>query len=1127
MVRMDSGKGQSAPRSRVRFVFYDASGRRWTRVCRGVEIASLFLGLGAVLFLLSVMTDPRLAGPEAPTAVLPSTVAEAEHGTRGILSAAAMGGNEERDPPPLGSPSSRAPPLVFGYYVNWDRASLVSLRKNLRHLTHLVPQWLTLRNELGDLEDTSDEAVASLARQAGLPIIVMVTNYRQGWQAGELRRLLRNAEARRNLVQNIRDTLVRRGFGGVNIDFEQAVHEDRDLMTGLMRELAATLRPAGLLVTQSVPPDDPAYDVKALAAVNDYIMAMVYDEHDQTGSSGPIASQPWFEQQLARLATTVPGEKTIIGLGNYGYDWTRPARAAAVLGFAEVMAAATLHAGVIEWDRRTQNPVLRYRVGGLGHEVWFLDAVTALNQTRAVARGEFRGVALWRLGAEDPGLWTVLTRQAWPGADADPRALARVSIQTVVAPGAGGEVRRVVAAPRPGSRSLWRTENGDAAERYEEYPCPYVVEGRGPAGGNVIALTFDDGPDPRYTPQILDTLREHGVAATFFVVGVNAESAPGLLRRMQADGHEVGNHTYQHPNLATVSRERTRLELNATQRIIQHVLGLSTTLFRPPFNVDSDPLTPEEIEPILRAQELGYLAVGAGIDPQDWRPGITADAVVAETVRRLADGRIVLLHDGGGERSATVAALPRIIEHFRARGYRFATVSELIGKRRDEVMPSADGEGLWARIAGAAFTVKSHATRALWVLLLAAIGLALLRSGAYGGLAVWQKTRSRARRFEAAFRPPVSVIVPARNEERVIVRTVESLLNNGYPQLEVVIVDDGSTDRTVEVLQRALGGDPRVRVHRQARRGKAAALNIAVRLARHELLIAVDADTVLRPGTIEKLVRHFADPSVGAVSGNVRVGNRRNWITRFQSIEYVYGFNLDRRALEVLNAITVVPGAAGAWRKRLIGQLGGFSDETLAEDTDLTLAIRRLGYRIRYDEEAVAYTEAPEDARSLARQRFRWTFGTLQAAWKHRDATCRPRYGSLGFVALPSIWLFQLGLTLLAPVADVAVLIALATGTWRVVLVYYLGLVAVELVTGLLAYALEEERPGDLVLLPVQRIYYRQFMHYVLGKVIVMAVKGRLVGWGKLERRGACPPLTPRPDAETRDREGAHEVGLP
>jgi peptidoglycan-N-acetylglucosamine deacetylase len=441
------------------------------------------------------------------------------------------------------------------------------------------------------------------------------------------------------------------------------------------------------------------------------------------------------------------------------------------------------------------------------------------------------------------------------------------------------------------------------------------------------------------------------------------------------------------------------------------------------------------------------------------------------------------------------------------------------------VLQLPDGEQLWAWIGGVPLVVKGQATRLLEALLVVAIVLTLLRAIAYGGLAVGQKVQARRIVFETAFQPPVSVIVPAHNEEKVIVQAVASVLRDGYPDLEVLVVSDGSTDRTVEVLQEAFGADPRVRVHAQARGGKAAALNTALALAQHGILIAIDADTALARGTIGKLVRHFSDPEVGAVSGNVRVGNRGRWITRFQSIEYVYGFNLDRRALALLNAMTVVPGATSAWRRDLIENLGGFSDETLAEDADLTLAVRRLGYLIRYDEEAVAYTEAPDDAWGLARQRFRWAFGTLQVAWKHRDALCRPRYGSLGFVALPSIWLTQFGLGLVAPFADLAVLTALMTNADVVIVAFYLGFFALELAIGLLAYSLEGQKPTDLALLLPQRLFYRIFMHGVLSMVILVALKGQPVAWGKLERRGQVPPMGPRIGRDVLNQGARPEVG--
>jgi cellulose synthase/poly-beta-1,6-N-acetylglucosamine synthase-like glycosyltransferase/peptidoglycan/xylan/chitin deacetylase (PgdA/CDA1 family)/spore germination protein YaaH len=1089
-------------RAKPSFIFHEPSGRRW-RTFRRAALATAAVGaLAAGLTLASVVIRPELP-PLGLMAAVPGTHLLR---TRNIVPSAGLAGHHLRTAPEPAVGAAGEQPLVFGYYVNWDASSIVSLRLNLDALTHLVPQWFTLRDAEGTLEDEADPAVIQMAAAARLPILAMVTNFRGGWQAGELHRLLGDAGARRDLVDNIYSNLREHGFAGVNIDFEGLKVEDRARMNALMRELRAKLKPAGLLVTQSVPPDDPAYDLKTLSELNDHLVLMVYDEHSASGAPGPVASGGWFDAAVERLARRVPLEKTVVAFGNYGYDRVAGSREATPITFVGVMSSARSSNAAIRWDTAARNPVLRYRANGQQHEVWFLDAVTALNSVRAVARSGFRGVALWRLGAEDPGVWSVLAHRAPPGGEFDVHKLATLEARKAVLQYGEGEVLKIVGTPKDGVRQVWRTAGGDFAERYHRVPAYFVIQSAGDGSEKVVALTFDDGPDVMYTGRILDILKTRQVSATFFVVGSQAERLPGLLKRTYAEGHEIGNHTYSHPNLAKVSFARIRLELNATQRIIQHTVGVSTTLFRPPYHADSEPQTPDEIEPIARAQRLGYVTVAERIDPRDWEPGVRADAIVAEVLAERENGRVILLHDGGGDRSATVEALPRLIDELRAAGYRFVRVSELLGKTRAEVMPPYSERDLgWASIAGLTLGLKGSVTPWVWMLVAATIYLAVLRVAVYAPLAIWQRRRARTWRFDPAFAPPVSVVIPAHNEERFIVGTVRSILADGYAALEVVIVDDGSTDGTLELLQVAFAGDARVRIHARPKAGKAAALNSAVALARHEILIAIDADTVLRPGTIAKLVRHFADARVGAVSGNARVRNHGAWLTRFQSIEYICAFNLDRRALDVVNAITVVPGAVGAWRKELVRRVGGFSEDTLAEDTDLTLAIRTLGCRIRYEGDAVAYTEVPREIAALAKQRFRWLFGTLQAAWKYRRVTFRPRYGSLGLVAVPSIWLFQLLLPILSPVADLMMLLALLSGNWQVVLVYWGLLFAVELAGALVAYGLERARPVDLALLLIQRIFYRQLLFYVSAKALVCAIRGRRIDWHKLDRGASWP----------------------
>jgi cellulose synthase/poly-beta-1,6-N-acetylglucosamine synthase-like glycosyltransferase/peptidoglycan/xylan/chitin deacetylase (PgdA/CDA1 family)/spore germination protein YaaH len=1014
--------------------------------------------------------------------------------------------------PRAAAKASNGAPMVWGFFVNWDPGSMVSLRLHLGHLTHLVPEWFVLQNANGDIDDQSDQTAIAIARQANLPIIALLTNFRDSWQPNDVRKILNNADKRHDLIANIRSNLTEHKFQGINIDFEDLKSKDTKALTAFMTELAAELHKGGFLVSEDVPVDDDAYDLKSLAAVCDYLVPMIYDEHYQSSQPGPVASETWYEDQLDKLAKFLPPQKLIAGFGNYGYDWTIGGKGSDEITFDGIMASGATPGSAIQWDAQAENPVLRYSQAGKQHEVWFLDAVTALNQVIAVNDEGFRGVALWRLGSEDPGLWTVLRREAWPADNYHGADLNTLEASQQAPRHEGeGEIIEVTQTPHGGSRNVVTppTTDGDYSEQYLQLPSPYVVQHAGASGDKVLALTFDDGPDPVFTPQILDILKAKQVPATFFVIGVNVENNPGIVQREFREGHEIGNHTYTHPNIATLSPFFATEQLNTTQRIIENLLGVSTTFFRPPYNADSEPQTPEELMPVRLAQTLGYATVAETIDPRDWEPGITPDGITNEIQNEIENGHIILLHDAGGNRASTVAALPRIIDRYRNAGYRFIPVSDLVGKTRAQVMPKPNlDEMRLARIEGQAFGLEARSLQFIGLLFLIAIYLTVARSVLFGTLAILQKRRENRTVYDNSYHPPVSVIIAAYNEETVIARTVESILKNGYDDMEVIVVDDGSKDATLEVLRAAFSENPKVRILTQPNGGKSAALNNAIGHAKNEILVAVDADTLFRPGTIAKLARHFKDDRVGAVSGNARVGNKRKWITRFQSIEYIYGFNLDRRALDLLNAITVVPGAVGAWRKSLVEAAGGFGHDTLAEDADLTLALRRAGYIIRYEQDGIAYTEAPEDGKSLAKQRFRWSFGTLQAAWKHRDALFVPKYGTLGFVALPGIWIFQVLLSSLSPFAEIAMIMALIAGNWKIVIVYYFAFFLFELLTGFLAYALEGIAPWDLALLFFQRIYYRQLMLFVLVKSLLFALRGRLVGWGKLERKASVSQPT-------------------
>src|SRR2546426_5373334 len=818
--------------------------------------------------------------------------------------------------------------------------------------------------------------------------------------------------------------------------------------------------------------------------------------------------------------------KTIVALGNYGYNWTEGSDAKEV-SFQEAVIDARDSEAQIEFDPETRNPHYDYDEEDQTHHiVWFLDGVTAFNQMRAASGYHPGGFALWRLGSEDPSIWSIFgTDQSNPATD----ALKRMVYGYEVDFEGTGELLQVQSSPHDGERGV----NVDpktgfiASETYdnEKIPSSYVIERTGDHPG-MIALTFDDGPDARYTPALLDVLKQENVPATFFVMGKNGQAEPDLLRRIVNEGHEIGNHTFTHPNLGEIPGRMTDLELNATQRLIESITGRSTVLFRPPYFGDAEADTPEEVEPAIRAQKLNYVMVGLRIDPGDWKPGVTADEIVQKTIFKAMDknpetrGQVVLLHDSGGDRAATIEALPRLIHELRARGFRLVLVSDLIGLSRDQVMPViTPGQRVYTRTDAVAFFFLSTGGWLLQWIFLIGILLGLGRLVFVGALALAQWFRSRYRqRIHAgeSHKALVSVIVPAYNEELVIEGTIRSLLASDYQNYEIIVVDDGSKDRTSEIVREKFGNDDRVYLITTTNIGKAAALNLGLRHARGGVVIALDADTLFVPQTIGALAHRFYDSQLGAIAGNAKVGNRINIVTRWQALEYITSQNMDRRAFASLNCITVVPGAVGAWRRDLLDQVGGFPADTLAEDQDLTLNIRRMGYNIGYEENAIAWTEAPDSLRTLAGQRFRWAFGTLQCMWKHLDALFRPRYGTLGFIALPNVWIFQILFPLISPVMDLMLCYVLISSglDWlqqpkgysstalRQVLFYYALFLAIDWVAACFAFLLEKKEDWRLLWwLFLQRFCYRQVMYYVMIKSVAVAARGTTGGWGKLDRK--------------------------
>ncbi|WP_406477182.1 glycosyltransferase [Streptomyces sp. NBC_01615] len=630
-----------------------------------------------------------------------------------------------------------------------------------------------------------------------------------------------------------------------------------------------------------------------------------------------------------------------------------------------------------------------------------------------------------------------------------------------------------------------------------------------------LVLTFDDGPDPRWTPKVLDVLREHHAHAVFFVTGTMASRYPELVHRMVAEGHEVGLHTFNHPDLSYQSKKRIDWELSQSQLALAGAAGIRTSLFRPPYSSFADAMDNKSWPVTEYIGTRGYITVVNNTDSEDWqKPGV--DEIIRRATPEGGKGAIVLMHDSGGDRHQTVQALDTFVPQLQHQGYEFHNLTEAL--HAPSAHTEVTGLDLWKGKAWIYLVQASDGiTDALvvgiavtGVLVFTRFGLMLLLSAAHA-----RRVRKPDFRWgPAPITEPVSVLVPAYNEAKCIENTVRSLMASEHP-IEVIVIDDGSSDGTARIVEEL--GLPNVRVVRQHNAGKPAALNRGLANARYDIIVMMDGDTVFEPATVRELVQPFADASVGAVAGNAKVGNRDSLIGAWQHIEYVMGFNLDRRMYDILRCMPTIPGAVGAFRRSALERVGGMSDDTLAEDTDITMAMHRDGWRVVYAEKARAWTEAPETVQQLWSQRYRWSYGTMQAIWKHRRALVeRGPSGRFGRVGLPLVSLFMVLAPLLAPLIDVFLLYGVVFGPTQKTIIAWLGVLAIQAACAAYAFRLDRERMTHLISLPLQQILYRQLMYVVLLQSWITALTGGRLRWQKLRRTGVveAPGSIPRQRAE-------------
>ncbi|MGB7553427.1 MAG: polysaccharide deacetylase family protein [Candidatus Korobacteraceae bacterium] len=1156
-------------------IFFDPDRKRWRRLRFALDISVIVVTVLVVFFVVTVIRGSSVPGVPLPAVKKPYH---------------ALKESQKRKPPrrlnthrktkrPASQVVLNSDEGIRGaFYVQWDAASFASLKEYYPQIDLLFPEWMhvltadgrlqgvTELNTLYDVMDSKgkprpiDDKVMSFLKgeKAQTEVFPLVNNFdpiSNQWNP-DTAKFMADSAARQRFRSELLKFLATDQYKGITLDIEAFPDSSRDDFRTLVRELYDDLHAKGLKLYVAVAVNDKS-DYAALAQVSDGLILMNYDQHYPGGEPGAVAGQDWFIKNLQDALKVMPKEKIICAVANYGYDWamkkgqkkgTAPENVHNVSAQEAWLEASDAETD-INFDDDAMNPHFAYLdESNVRHDVWFLDGVTALNQMRAAHALGIDTFALFRLGAEDRSLWAVWDKPFESGA---PAKLSTVPPGQDVDIEGLGEILRIQSRPAAGERKITVDPDTNLVrdEIFQTLPSPYVVDMYGGTPQKKVAITFDDGPDPEWTPKILDVLKEKGAKATFFLIGAEAERYPSLTRRIYNEGHEIGNHTFTHPDISNISKRYFEVELNLTERFFEGKLGVKPVLFRPPYSIDQEPDTADQVRPLELAQDLGYITVGDKIDPNDWHdnPRRTADEIIKDVMDNLppcrpgnlACGNVILLHDGGGNRSQTVIALGAILDGLKERGYQVVPISELMGRSRADVMPPITTNERWAAwIDGLSFSMFGFISA--FIIFVFFVGDVLMsgRLVLVGTLAIFDRFHRRKTTFDPNYRPAVAVLVPAYNEATVIERTVRSVLDSDYKNLRVIVIDDGSTDATLEVTRAAFQEEiaaGKVTVLTKLNSGKADALNFGLEQVTEELFVGIDADTLVAPDAISKLVPHFSNPKVAAMAGNAKVGNRVNLWTRWQALEYITSQNFERRALNTLNAVSVVPGAIGAWRTAPVRAAGGYQHDTVAEDADLTMALLQAGYWVNYEDRALAYTEAPTKASGLMRQRFRWSFGIMQSVWKHRAAM--KQKGALGWVALPNVIIFQILLPLVSPFIDIMFVVGAATyfvnkyfhpesanpASFHRLVVYFALFMVIDFIASAVAFTLERQQPGgrrDFLLLGhvwLQRFAYRQLFSLVLIKTLKRAMEGGGFAWDKLERTASVrQPIVVARESEAR-----------
>lgn len=696
-------------------IFYDPQRKRWKRlriIFDMLALGGLILGTIFMVGLIRMKPLPELllASQKRNYRALANQPLQKNQKYR-------RSAHRKTDIKPSEVPLNSGEGLRAAYYVDDDPASYSSLRQHISQIDLLFPEWLHVISPDGTLTGFSldnrpyniitssgvrpvdrDNKIANTiaGSHANVDILPLVNNYdpiKNNFMP-EVGQFLMSDTARANFIHQVHVFLAANpNYRGLSLDLENIPTDAQPGFKALVAGLYDDFHPRNLHLYVNVPARDDDFDMKFLADHSDGLLVMNYDEHESGSDPGPIASQDWFIENLKLILKTVPKEKVICAIGSYGYDWTTtlpsPHRKGSKPAPEKVLSAVSISTqqawqqaydsnSQIDLDDDSLNVHFAYDDDDahVRHYIWFLDAVTALNEMRAARALGIQTYALWRLGQEDNSMWKVWDNPL----RADPaKDLARVPPGYDIDTEGEGDILRITRKPQDGSRDLTMDDDDSVPLQYrmvlqesmESYPLSYTVTQYG-YNPKKVAISFDDGPDSEWTPKILDVLKKYNVKAVFLMIGEEAEKNVGIMQRVYREGHEIGNHTWTHCSLTSRSDDQIRKELKQSEDAVYEVAGVRPHLVRPPYGAINTRIKD------LMFSEFGYSTIMWSVDPQDWRrPGVSV--VTSRLVNGAHPGAIMLAHD---IHPPTIQAVPAMFDQLLAQGYQFVTVSQLLNMEK-------------------------------------------------------------------------------------------------------------------------------------------------------------------------------------------------------------------------------------------------------------------------------------------------------------------------------------------------------------------------------------------------------------------------------------------------------------